>query len=137
MNALEAILAYILSMDDEKSAGPESKSDDSDAWTLGSGDVVETEKVEISVEEVNKSTEANVKAAGDARKQYADTVKKIVADPENWSGNLGAKILTSLRISFSVVKVSGSSISFFTSSSSLSSLFISPFFSVNLLSPFS
>ena len=86
MNALEAILAYIIKRSEE------TEPDDSDAWTLGSGDVVETEKVDISIEEVNKSTEANIKAAGDARKQYADTVKKIVADPENWhSRDLGVK----------------------------------------------
>lgn len=57
---------------------------DGDDWTLGSGDVVATETVDISIEEVNESLETNVKTAGNARKQYADTVKNIVEDPENW-----------------------------------------------------
>ena len=85
MNALEAILAYIIKRERSEVFN------DSDEWTLGSGEIVETETVKLSDEEIQKTIESNVKVAGESRKHYANTVKAIREDPENWSGTLGAK----------------------------------------------
>ena len=93
LQRLESILPVqeVIKLHEDKVSKIVDAVDDSDAWTLGSGDVIETDKVEISIEEVNKSIETNIKAAGDARKYYADTVKAITEDPEHWAGNLGVK----------------------------------------------
>ena len=53
-----------------------------DDWTLGSGDVVvEIDRVDIDTEEVIAN---NVKTAGNARKEYAKTVKNIRNNPDTW-----------------------------------------------------
>ena len=58
-NILELLLAYIIKRSE--------KPDDSDEWTLGSGEVVETETVKLSDEEIQKTIESNVKVAGESR----------------------------------------------------------------------
>ena len=56
-----------------------------DNWTLGSEDsVVEPPKVGIPTEEIQEALATNVKAAGEAREEYAKTSKAIAEDPENW-----------------------------------------------------
>ncbi len=67
---------------DEDRLEEEPKKDD---WTLGSEDsVVEPPKVSIPSEEVQETVATNVKAAGDAREKYADTVKNITENQEDW-----------------------------------------------------
>jgi hypothetical protein len=57
-----------------------------DNWTLGSEDsVVDPPKVGVSSEEVQESLATNIKAAGEAREEYAKTSKAISEDPENWA----------------------------------------------------
>jgi len=57
-----------------------------DNWTLGSEDsVVELPKVSISTEEIQETLATNIKAAGEAREEYAKTSKAISEDPEKWA----------------------------------------------------
>ena len=57
-----------------------------DDWTLGSEDsVIEPPKVGVSSEEVQAALATNIKAAGEAREEYAKTSKAISEDPENWA----------------------------------------------------
>ena len=67
---------------DEDRLEEEPKKDD---WTLGSEDsIVESPKVGIPTEEIQESLATNTKTAGDAREKYADTVKNITENPEDW-----------------------------------------------------
>ena len=61
---------------------------DRDDWTLGSEDTaVEPEKVGVATEDIQEVLATNVKTAGDAREKYAETVKNIVENPEDWSSS--------------------------------------------------
>ena len=56
-----------------------------DAWALGSEDSSVEPETTVSIAEVEKEIASNIKAAGAAREQYAETVKAIASDPEQWS----------------------------------------------------
>ena len=58
-----------------------------DDWTLGSGETVMevADGVSISSEEVQEALATNIRAAGGAREKYAETVKAIAEDGDNWS----------------------------------------------------
>ena len=57
-----------------------------DSWTLGTEDTaVEPEKVGVATEDIQEVLATNVKTAGDAREKYAETVKNIVENPDDWS----------------------------------------------------
>ena len=61
---------------------------DRDDLTLGSEDTaVEPEKVGVATEDIQEVLATNVKTAGDAREKYAETVKNIVENPEDWSSS--------------------------------------------------
>ena len=68
---------------DEDRLEEEPKKDD---WTLGKEDsTIEPPKVGISSEEAQEALATNIKAAGEAREEYAKTSKAISEDPENWA----------------------------------------------------
>ena len=46
---------------------------------------IEPPKVGISSEEAQEALATNIKAAGEAREEYAKTSKAISEDPENWA----------------------------------------------------
>jgi len=56
-----------------------------DEWTLGSSSTIEILLAKVPAEEIEKAVETNIKSAGDARKEYAETVKNIVENPDTWS----------------------------------------------------
>ena len=72
-----------------------------DDWTLGSGETVMevADGVSISSEEVQEALATNIRAAGGAREKYAETVKAIAEDGDNWS-NLSKKEEENEELSF-------------------------------------
>lgn len=55
-----------------------------DEWTLGSGSTIEILLDRVPLEEIEKEIEINIRAASQAREEYAKTVRSIMDDPENW-----------------------------------------------------